>query len=601
VYKEFIDNEKYPRKGAEISDTHETFDSCGWVLQEHEVVVDIDCLPHEVIKRIINLFNIKTQIVWTTRGAHFYFKKPTGFKGAKKICPLGFEVEYKHTKNTDSTTIKQNGQLRIIDNDGIREDLPEIFYTKKVLKSLLGLDEGEGRNNLLFAHRMKIYDLKQWQSVVRFINNHIFATPLPEEEFQNIIRDVHIEAKKNSEPEVAGILIAKYRIVQYLGKIYWYENNQYMTDEDDLKRLLFAEIGQQKSRYFEEVIKQIKIQSVVIKPKVFDIKLQNGILRNGQFHQIDYKEFTPYYIDIPFDPECEPVEIVDSYIDQLADGEQEYKDFLLEILAHPLVVDKEFKRLLAKFFIFVGDGGNGKGTLLLIIRRILGYHNCSGLSIKQMVDERYFTTMQNKLCNLGDDVQDEAINNEQMKILKNLSTCDFVSTRNLFEQSREVELTLSLIFTSNHVLKSFEKGEAYRRRVQWVPMFNKPTKKDARFIEKLTTPEALKYWMKLIVEGYERLYQNEGFTDSPSVITYNQEYHKMNNNCIEFLQDFNHAHFEGKRSPEAYEEYSIWAEENGLNVHSKKLFQDSMKKVLGLEIKKTTKNGKSVRVYMSEI
>ena len=71
-----------------------------------------------------------------------------------------------------------------------------------------------------------------------------------------------------------------------------------------------------------------------------------------------------------------------------------------------------------------------------------------------MVDERYFTTLQNKLVNLGDDIQDEAINNEQMKVLKNISTCDFVATRNLFEQSKEVELTLSLIFTSNHVLKS---------------------------------------------------------------------------------------------------------------------------------------------------
>ncbi len=89
-----------------------------------------------------------------------------------------------------------------------------------------------------------------------------------------------------------------------------------------------------------------------------------------------------------------------------------------------------------------------------------------------------------------------------MKVIKNISTCDYVATRNLFEQSKEVELTLSLIFTSNHVLRTWEKGESYRRRVQWCPMFTKPTKKDKRFIEKLTTPDALKYWMKMIVEGY---------------------------------------------------------------------------------------------------
>jgi putative DNA primase/helicase len=599
VYKEFIDSEKFPRKGAEISDSHETFDSCGWILNDDEVVVDVDCLQKEKIERIINLFNIKTQIVWTTRGAHFYFKKPQGFKGAKKICPLGFEVEYKHSKNTQATTIKQNGELRIIDNDGVREDLPEIFYTKKLLKPLLGLDEGEGRNNLLFAHRMKIYDLKQWQSILRFINNHIFATPLQEDEFQNITRDVQIDAKKNSEPEVAGVLIAKYKIVQYLGKLYWHENNQYITDDERFKRLLFSEIGQQKSRYFEEVIKQMKIQATIIdQSKVFDIKLQNGILRDGQFHEFDYKEFTPYFIDIPYEPDAPPVELVDEYIDQLTQGEPEYRNFLLEILAHPLIVDKEFKRMLAKFFIFIGDGANGKGTLLLVIRRILGYHNCSGISIKQMVDERYFTTLQNKLVNLGDDVEDQAIDHEQMKVIKNISTCDFVATRNLFEQSKEVELTLSLIFTSNHVLKSFEKGEAYKRRVQWCPMFSKPTRKDKRFIDKITTPDALKYWMKLIVEGYMRLYKNEGFTQSPVVTEYNQKYHEMNNNCIEYLKDFDATHFEGKRAPESYEEYEIWANENGLNVHSKKLFQDSMQKVLGLEIKKTTRNGKSIRCYM---
>jgi putative DNA primase/helicase len=600
VYKEFLNKEKFPRKDAEISDTHETFASCGWIVKEEEVIVDVDSLQKDVIKRIISLFNIKTQIVWTTRGAHFYYKKPQGFKGARKVCPLGFEVEYKHSKNTDSITIKQNGELRIIENEDVREELPEFFYTRKHLKPLLGLDKGEGRNNMLFAHRMKIYDLKQWQSIIRFINNHIFATPLPEEEFQTITRDVHIEAKKNSEPEVASILIAKYRMVQYLGKIYWYENGKYITDDDDLKRLLFSEIGQQKSRYFEEVIKQIRIQAVVVKSKVFDIKLQNGILRDGRFHEVDFKEFTPYSIDIPYDPDAPPVELVDEYINNLTDGEPEYRNFLLEILAHPLIVDKEFKRLLAKFFIWVGDGGNGKGTLLLIIRRILGYENCSGLSIKQMVDERYFGTLQNKLCNLGDDIQDEAINNEQMKVLKNISTCDFVATRNLFEMSKEVELTLSLIFTSNHVLKSFEKGESYRRRVQWCPMFHRPTKKDKRFIDKLTTPDALKYWMKLIVEAYQRLYENEGFTESPIVKEYNEAYHRINNNCIEFLQDFDATHFRDKRAPESYEEYEIWAEENGLNVHSKKLFQESMKKVHGLEIKKTNKNGKSTRVYMPE-
>ena len=597
-----MNDEKFPRRNAETADSHETFDSCGWILQEHEIVVDVDNLDKAKIEKIISLFNIKTQIVWTKRGAHFYFKKPESFKGSKKVCPLGFEVEYKHIKNTQATTIKQNGELRLIENEGIREDLPEIFFTRKRLEPLLGLDENDGRNNKLFAHRMKIHDIPNWQSILRFVNNHVFAAPLPEEEFQTISRDVKIEAGKNNEPEVAEHLMAKYKVVSYLGKLYFMRKNGYITDDEKLVRLVFEEVGNVKTRYVNEVIAQMEKRAKVIDPQTtFDIKLQNGILRKGRFIPIEYQEFTPYAIDIPYEEDAEAVPIVDEYIKHLTNEEAEYQMRLLEIMAHPLIVDKEFKRMLAKFFIFVGDGGNGKGTLLLIIRKILGAKNCSGLSIKQMTDERYFTTLQNKLCNLGDDVQDEAINNEQMKMLKNISTCDVVAARNLFEQSREVELTLSLIFTSNHILKSFEKGEAYRRRVDWLPMYSKPTKKDKNFISKVTTSKALKYWMKLIVEAYMRIYKIEGFTESLLVSDFNEKYHAMNNNCIEFLQDYQQEHFIGKRAPEAYQEYEIWAEENGLNVHGKKLFQESMKKVMMLEIKKTNKNNKSIRAYLPMI
>lgn len=598
MYKEFIDNEKFPRKNAEIADTHETFKSCGWIVEEKEVIVDVDKLEKVKIEKLISFFNIKTQIVWTKRGAHFYYKKPVGFKGNRKVCPLGFEVEYKHSKNTNSITIKQNGELRLIENEGVREELPDFFFTKRRLDDLLGLDENDGRNNALFAHRMKIADIQNWQSILRFVNNHIFATPLPEEEFKTISRDVKMEVKKNNEPEIASNLIEKYKVVSYLGKLHFYDNNRYIQDEAKLVRRIFAEVGEQKTRYVKEVLNQMEMRAPEVDPnKTFAIKLQNGILMEGEFIPIDFKEFTPYSIDIPYVEDCEPVQVVDDYINLLTAQSQDYRLRLLEVLAHPLIVNKKFKRLLAKFFIFVGDGGNGKGTLLLIIREILGYKNCSGLSIKQMTDERYFGSLSNKLANLGDDVHDEAINNEQMKVLKNISTCDFVASRNLFEMSKDVELTLSLIFTSNHILKSFEKGESYSRRVDWLPMYSKPVKKDKHFIDKLTTPAALKYWIKLIVEGYFRLHENQGFTDSILVNEFNEEYHAMNNNVIEFLEGQTADHFIGKRAPEAYEEYSIWAEENGLNVHGKKLFHETVKKLLQIEVKKVTRNNKSQRIY----
>jgi putative DNA primase/helicase len=598
VYIEYEDNKKYPKKDADIADNHEAFRNAGWLLTDNDLIIDVDNVPKEIIEKAISLFNIKTQTVWTTRGVHFYFKKPQGFKGSKKVCPLGFEVEYKHLKNTPSIKIKQDGELRIIENEGVREELNPIFFTRKRLEPLLGLDEHEGRNNALFAHRMKIHDIENWQSILRFINNYIFVCPLPEEEFQTISRDVKIEAKANSEPEIADYLITKYRVVSYMDKVHWYQDEHYLNDERLLQRLIFEEIGNQRTRFIDEVIKQMKYRAPLIDPnKIFDIKLQNGILRAGEFIEIDYQEFTPYSIEIPFYEDAEPVEIVDEYLNHLTNNDEHYKKRLLEVLAHTLIVDKEFKRMLAKFFIFIGGGGNGKGTLLYIIRQIIGAHNSSALSIKQMTDERYFTTMQGKLVNLGDDVEDSSIDNEQMKMLKNISTCDYVATRNLFEQSKNIELTISLIFTSNHILRSWEKGEAYKRRVDWMPMFGKPKKKDKHFISKLTTPEALQYWIRLIVEAYQRLYKNEGFTFSEAVENFNAEYHEQNNTVLQYLQDYEKNDFLGIRSPEAYEKYVEWAEENGLPSQSKKLFVQSLNDVFGLALKLKKINGKNARVF----
>jgi len=599
MYIEFKPTEKHAAQYADVADSHEAFEDAGWILNDNDLIVDIDNLEKSKIEKLISLFNIKTQVTWTTRGAHLWFKKPVGFRGAKKVCALGFEVEYKHMANTKHITIKRGGVLRKIENEGIREDLPDFLFSRKKLESLLGLDEGDGRNSKLFTHRMNIHAIKNWSSILRFINNEIFATPLSEEEFQTISRDVKIKAGKDDEPEVADFMMTKYKIVNYLGNIYFHQNGEFILDESKLRRLVFSEVGAQKTRYVDEVVKQLQYRAPLVDDtKPFDIKFQNGILREGRFIEIDYQDFTPFNIDIAYYPDAEPVAEVDEYINLLTNNDKQYRDRLLEILAHPLIVNKEFKRMMGKFFIFVGDGGNGKGTLLAIIRKILNQKNCTGLSISNMSDERYFTTMQGKLVNLGDDIQDEAINHEQMKHLKNISTCDFVSTRELFKQSREVELTTTLIFTSNHILKSFEKGESYRRRVDWLPMYTKPTKKDGKFITKLTTPDALEYWLKLMVDGYMRLYTNERFTNCELVNKFNTDYHEDNNSVLQYLQDFDKASFIGRRSPEAYDEYEIWALENGLNVQSRKLFVQSIYDVYKLVVGVKKINKKTARVFV---
>lgn len=603
MYIEFEKDQKYAYKLADTSDDHKSFEDAGYVLEDNDLVIDIDDLPKEIIQKMLTMFNVKTQIVWTDRGAHLYFKKPTSFtRGANRVCALGFPIELKHTKNTKAVTIKRKGVLRDTENPGTREDLPLIFSLNKRFDNLVGFDDGEGRNSALFKHRNMLAGVDGWSNMLRFINTFIFAEPLDEGEFQAVTRDLVVSAEKDNEPLIAEYLMNEYKMIKYSNSLYFKYEDEYINDEEILKRLIFNQVGNQKTRYVDEIIKQIEYRCPMTDDdKDFDIKFKNGILRNGVFIEVDYDEFTPYSIDACYDPDAAPVKEVDDYIAHLTNADPSYIKLLFEILGHTLIVDKEFKRLLAKFFIFVGGGGNGKGTLLQIIKQILNPKNCTGLSIHNMSDERYFVTMKGKLANLGDDIQDEPINNDQMKQLKNISTCDYIAGRELYKQSESIQFTISLLFTSNHVLKSFEKGKSYRRRVMWLPMFSEVEegKKDPLFITKLTTPEALEYWIKLIIDGYFRLYKNAQFTTSRVVEDYNENYHKDNNTALSYLDDLTAEDIRHKRSPEIIEDYTIWAEENGLNVASMKMMREAIKQKFGMGIGVKKVNGKQSRVFMS--
>lgn len=601
MYVEFEKGQKYSNTISDISDSHDCFEDAGKILNENDYVIDIDNIPKEVIRKLLVTFDIKTQTVWTERGCHLYFKKPDGFRrGANKVSPLGFEYEIKHKGNTKAVTIKRNGKLREIENEGIRESAPFIFNSNKKFEILYGMDEGEGRNNSLFKLRNQLAGQKEWRKILSFVNENIFASPLNEEEFIVLTREMVVTAEKDNEYEVANWLMKELDFLQYGERYYFKSGNEYTHEDSLLRHLVYKTVGNQKTRYVDEVIKQMQYRCRKIpQDTVFNIRFNNGYLRDGEFKEIVIDEFTPYDIEIDYNPDAEPVQIVDEYVAKLTNNDEDYKNLLLEILGHTLVVNPEFKRMLAKFFIFIGDGGNGKGTLLQIIKTILGSKNVTGLGIKELSDERYLTSFKGMLANLGDDIQDQAINDKDMKMLKNISTCDFISTRELYKSAESMYFTGSLIFTSNHILKSWEKGESYKRRVLWLPMYTKVAKKDPLFITKLTTDEALEYWMRLIVEGYKRLYENGTFTESEIVNKFNENYHRENNPALDYVINKELEDFLDMPISDVYRDYEDWCKDNAVDF-SANMISNVMASEFGLQKKVKWVNGKSARCFALE-
>ncbi|WP_010676443.1 phage primase [Bacillus timonensis] len=140
-------------------------------------------------------------------------------------------------------------------------------------------------------------------------------------------------------------MIDKLRIVKFHDSLYSYDQIHYRNG-DYVKRSVAQELEGQKIRYVNEVIRQIEIcaPSVEAPPFGWVIKFKNGCLYNGQWLDIDYTDFTPYYIDILYDPEAAPVPVVDEFLRTFTGNDEAYIQFIPEVMAHSLITDIHVKR-----------------------------------------------------------------------------------------------------------------------------------------------------------------------------------------------------------------------------------------------------------------
>ena len=580
-YIEFVPGEKYAPKDAEIADSPIWPDD-GQLIEENEIIPDLDCSGRDHIEALIKIFNINTEIHWTERGAHFIFSKPFGMRKPRDgVCALGIPIEFKTSSNCPrGITVKRNGVEREVWNKGAREPLPDFFLTSRNYTSILGLGEGDGRNNALFAHKQKLNGHPLTEKICRFINEHVFDVPLDEQEFQNVIRQYTGSGGAENEYDLATNIKRDFKCVKYGNQIWWWNGKEYIYDGIPGETSLVKTVWEQrcpgkKARFITELFKQITDRTDPPKDIGFPIRFLNGILEDGEFTEFPgFDEFTPYFVKIEYDENAPVVEDVDTYLNQITDNDPAYLDLLTEALGYVFVTDPDRVRSIGKFFIFRGNGANGKSTLLSILETILGDRNCAHLSIRQLPDHTYFTSLIGKLANLGDDVESAAITDTQMKVLKNLCTCDSTQTRHMYSESFSISLTTKLFFTANENIKSWDKGYGYQRRVLWMPMFNTVEKPDPFFKRKLTTPEALKYWVKLMVAGYKRLYKNGRFTTCAKVDKFNEEYHTSNNHMAAFVSDIDiDTSILGKTATEVKALFDNWRDDPKQEYSSKLMEQ----------------------------
>lgn len=582
-------------------------DNAAVLLNEDTVVVDFD--DHADIGFKL-LAKYPTLAVETKRGLHLYYHRPIQINGhkillknfVKKLTISGALVDYK-TGNKSTATIKQNGKLRKIHGDlDMFENLPILpleLLPSKLKVELAGMKEGS-RNSSLYSHlltarEMYEFDYDTLSKIANFINEEVLGEKLPNRDIQSLIHSVsekEIRQKTYLNPKdmvetseaIAELLNVKF----FNGSIFHKENNYWINDKNKLLRNIDQRI-KLKPRQWREILDLLPVKGELVEAADFPIQFRNNfMLDGGEIIPMASKEFTPYFLDVEYNPDAYD-KTVDNFLDFLCSDKKDLRLIVEELLGH-ILMTAGFPHKV--FFLVGASGANGKSTFLEMLNAFVGDLGIN-LALEQFNDQTSVMELEGKLVNVGDDI--DAGYMEKSMNFKTLASGNTIMVRPIYSKPYKLKNKATLIFTANEMPTFKDKSGGIARRVVVIPCENTVKKADPKIDEKLSTDNAKSYLLNIALNAMQRINENGGrLSQSDTVDEVTKEYFVESDSILGFINTDGIS--ENLTTKAVYEEYERYCDESGAKPYSQTKFTQRLKG-LGYEKERRTIMGRRYFYY----
>jgi len=513
-----------------------------------------------------------------------------------------------------------------------------IEFTETVLKNVTNEDEV----NLFIRNNIKNYFNKftteDIRSIAKAYKNTVAEnnSKNPDQEHKMVF-DLDSESGRSTMIQVLAREIMQEKHMKYVaGMLRIYDNGVYPDDQTAITRLkrdILIMAGKEHKtpiveKHANNVVKVLEILNSVGETEhnydPDDLAVGNGILNLKTF---ELQEFTPdkvFFNKIPinYDPTAPEPELFLDLMDKVFKGNEEQRVLMQEIFGFCLLNNYKYQSII----YLLGDGGNGKGTVIKILTYLLGNEATSSATLNQLTDHNnvdyYLAKLHGKRANICGDIGAKKIENTE-NIKKLSSNTDKISARLPYGVPFDFINNAKLIFALNKMPKkdAFTTGD---KRRDVIISFNNPisdTKYDIKgFAELIRDSGEMSGVLNWALEGLKRLERNQRFTDKRTVAQKGLEYDMKSNPMKYFVDDCIDQDPLGGVIPnvtvyEAYNKYrkihgmpelseqeiknglKYWCGQIGITVTEKR---ERMKKLCGFvtpEIKSILGDSKQVRVF----
>lgn len=284
-----------------------------------------------------------------------------------------------------------------------------------------------------------------------------------------------------------------------------------------------------------QIISKIEADTFIDQEQFFNniikdkIALENGImdLRTRELEEFDPDKIFFTKIPVTYNPTavCPAIE---QHFKNVLKKETD-SEVMFELFGFLLYKDY----FIEKGVMFIGDGRNGKGKTIDLMKRFIGVENCSSVPLQQFETDNFAQgELFNKLANLPGDLDDKAL--DHTGTFKTLTGRDLIAAPRKFLTRVKFVNFAKMVFACNKLPKTRDTSTAFWNR--WV-LFEFPYTflseqeinalkqderknvklRDTEIIEKLSSPEELSGLLNRALDGLQRLFQAKDFSSSQGV------------------------------------------------------------------------------------
>ena len=281
-----------------------------------------------------------------------------------------------------------------------------------------------------------------------------------------------------------------------------------------------------------KVISKIETDTMIETDEFFDVKYLNEICVENGILNLETKtlsEFTPkkiFFNKMPvcFNPTAE-CPAIDKFFSEILRSSDD-KKILYELAGFCLHKDY----FIEKAFMFVGDGRNGKGKTISLLKSFVGVKNICSVKLSQMEPRNTaLCELHNRMVNLAGDLSNTAL--KDTGLFKELTARDPVQVKRKYLRELMFVNYAKMVFACNELPRVYDLSEGFWSRwivlefpYQFLPIkeIELKSEKDRKVckeqdpwvIEKITTDEELSGLLNKAIEGLFEIKKQRDFSYS---------------------------------------------------------------------------------------